>query len=116
MNKQAAEALKKLKEEELFAKDERIRGKEARVDKIKERWEQEQRDLVRKIQNTIDARNRIEDIKDEVMKNIRRKRAARLEIQIIKDQAELARRIKNKTKTTKTPGGMTALRDGGTGG
>jgi hypothetical protein len=106
MNKQqAAEALKKLREE-LFAKEERVKGKEARVDKIKERWQQEQRDLVRKIQNSIDARNRIEDAKDEVMKSIRGRRAARLERQIVTDQAELARRIKNKNKNNEDTRGQ----------
>lgn len=89
MNKQqqqqATSALQKLKEEEVLGpKVERVRGKEARVSRIKDRWEKEHKDLVKRLQDELDLRNRLEKEKDD-------KRAA-VAARIKRELEELRRR------------------------
>lgn len=91
--KQQAEALKKLTEEALGPTVERVRGKEARVARIKERWEKEHRDVVKRLQDELDLRNRLEKEKDD-------KRAA-VAARIERELEELRRRGKVDVGTTR---------------
>lgn len=91
---QAAEALQKLKEEEVLGpKAERVRGKEARVARIKDRWQKEHKDLVRRLQDELDLRNRLEKEKDD-------KRAA-VAAKIKRELEELRRRGEVDVGTTR---------------